>query len=237
MELLYKYIVEIIIMIIVIIISIIKSLLAIPAVLESVPLNDMVRAAVDIADAWKNKVEYSGDDWVAAVAFDAFVVLCNTAAILGLLFVLTKLIILTVVWMTRLSICLFRQQREGLVERGARKSEVEKSGEERGAEVDAFHDRVSTLIYKSAPLRGRREEVAEREKKNSSRFDCRRCALFVDCSCRKVVHRPVVRFDLCLTIFCFDTDKHDDNDDPLIKLGFLPTIEEADEEDDDAASI
>ena len=104
--------------IIIIIITIIKSLLAIPAVLKSVQLNDMVRVAVDIVDAWKNKVECSGNDWVAAVAVHALVVLCNTAATLGLLYVLTKLIILALAWMTRLSISLFLQLREGLVAGG-----------------------------------------------------------------------------------------------------------------------
>ena len=65
MELLYSYIVEITMMIIIIIIiTIIKSISATISLFSRVPLNDTVRAAVDIVDAWKNKVEYSGDDWV-----------------------------------------------------------------------------------------------------------------------------------------------------------------------------
>ena len=233
MELLNKYIVEIIIMnMIIIIITIIKSLLATISLFSIVPVNDTVRVAVDVLDAWKNKVEYSGDDWVAAVAFDAFVVLCNTAATLGLLYILTKLIILALAGMIRLSLCFFLQQREGLVKGGARKSEVEVSGEERGAEADAFHDRVSSLTDKCAPLQGCVEEEAEQrknKKKSSSRFDCCRCALFVDCSCGDEVDRPVVKFDLCLTIDCFYADKHDEDGDELIQVGFLPVIEEGDE--------
>ena len=77
---------------------------------------DGARVVPEVLCVWMDRLSsLKGYDWIAAGLFDAFVIILNSAVVLGLLWLLKKLI--TLIWVTWLSLVFgIRQCGKGVVE-------------------------------------------------------------------------------------------------------------------------